>query len=200
MDYQRNYLYFKNARKYNPWLLILFILIAGGIGYASYILLMQPQLLGYIFAGIILLVGIALGAMFPLRCRIKDEYIDKQVSTAVIQFEQMALEQLRITPLDNRDLSPVRYYAFVDKTKYEDIEILTRVGRDDKKRTSHVRLICYFFLESKFIAYHYEFSLIKPWLAEGYTNYYYSEMSSKEVHEVNTEDNPYLQTVAIVNK
>ncbi len=200
MDYKRNILYFTNPKRYNAWLLILFILIAGGAIYATYRNYVAPQTLGYVLSGVILLIGIALGAIFPLKHHIKDEYIDKQIRDSVVLFERMALDQLKITPKENDVLRPVRYYTFVDTTKYQDIKVLSRVGADDKKRTSHVRLICYFFLDSKFIAYHYEFSLIRPWLAEGYTNYYYSEMTTKEVHEVNTEDNPYLQTVAIVNK
>ncbi|HOJ44511.1 MAG TPA: hypothetical protein PK340_00535 [Bacilli bacterium] len=200
MNYQRNYLYFKNPRKYNFWWLLLFLLIAGGAIYASFSGMLTPTYLGYVLGGILLLLGVSFGAFFPLRCRIKDSYIDKQVRDGVVMFEKLALDQLKITPLKSDVLQTVRYYSFTESTKYKDIEILSREGDDEKKRTSHIRLISYFFTESKFIAYHYEFSLIKPWLAEGYTNYYYSEMSTKEVHEVNTENNPYLQTVEIINK
>lgn len=200
MDYRRNYLYFTNPRKYNFWWLLLFILIAGGAFYAAYSGMVTPTYLGYVIAGLLFLIGIAFGAFFPLRCRIKDSYIDKQVRDSVVLFEDLALKQLKVNPIESDVLQTVRYYSFADTTKYKDIEVLSREGADEKRRTSHVRLICYFFTESKFVAYHYEFSLIKPWLAEGYTNYYYSEMSTKEVHEVNTENNPYLQTVEIINK
>lgn len=200
MDYKRNYLYFKNPRKYNFWWLILFILLAGGVGYAAYSGIIDNPMLGYIIAGLFLLFGFAFGAIFPLRVHIKDRYIDKQVRDAVVLFERLALDQLKIKPIKNDGLKTVRYYDFVDSTKYQDIEILSRTGADEKRRTSQCRLVCYFFTDSKFITYHYEFSLIKPWLAEGYTTYYYSEMATKEVHEVNTDDNPYLQMVEITKK
>jgi len=199
MDYKRNYLYFADPKRFNVWLLIILLLLAGGLGYAAFAAYV-PAPLGYTLAGLLALLGIALGYVFPLRHHISDAYIDKQVSQAVNLFEKMALEQLKIEPINDDRLMPVRYYNFVETTKYGDIEILARVGADEKRRTSQCRLICYFFTESKFIAYHYEFSLIKPWLAEGFTNYYYSEMSTREVHEVNTADNPYLQTVEIINK
>ena len=200
MDYKRNYLYFKNPRKFNFLWFLFFVLIAGGMGYATFSGLMPLTMLGYILAGIFILIGFAFGAIFPLRVHIKDAYIDKQVKDAVTMFEKLALQQLHITPVNRDDLNTVRYYDFVETSKYKDIEILTRLGADEKKRTSQCRLVSYFFAENRFITYHYEFSLIRPWLAEGYTNYYYSEISSKEVHEVNTEDNPYLQMVSIVNK
>ena len=200
MDYQKNYLYFKNPRKFNVWWLIFFLLVAGGLGYVTFSGLNPYTLIGYILSGVFLLIGIAFGAIFPLRIHIKDGFIDKQVRNAVVMFEKMALEQLKITPVAKDGLKTIRYYDFVETTKYQDIEILSRVGSDEKRRTSHCRLVCYFFTESKFITYHYEFSLIRPWLAEGYTNYYYSEIASKEVHEVNTENNPYLQMVSFTKK
>jgi len=199
MDYKRNYLYFSDPKRFNVWWFVFFLIIAGGMGYATFSALVTAGL-GYTLTGIFFLLGIAFGWIFPLKYHIEDSYIDKQINQSIKMFEAMALDQLKIEPLMNEKLQTVRFYDFVDKTKYKDIEILSRKGLDEKRRTSQCRLICYFFTENKFIAYHYEFSLIKPWLAEGYTNYYYSEMATREVHEVNTENNPYLQTVEIINK
>ena len=144
MDYRRNYLYFTNPRKYNFWWLLLFILIAGGAFYAAYSGMVTPTYLGYVIAGLLFLIGIAFGAFFPLRCRIKDSYIDKQVRDSVVLFEDLALKQLKVNPIESDVLQTVRYYSFADTTKYKDIEVLSREGADEKRRTSHVRLICYF--------------------------------------------------------
>jgi hypothetical protein len=108
MNYQRNYLYFKNPRKYNFWWLLLFLLIAGGAIYASFSGMLTPTYLGYVLGGILLLLGISFGAFFPLRCRIKDSYIDKQVRDGVVMFEKLALDQLKITPLKSDVLQTVR--------------------------------------------------------------------------------------------
>ncbi len=200
MDYKRNYLYFKDPRRFNFLWMFFFLIVAGGAVYTGFAALVTPALVGYGLGVVFILIGFAFGKIFPLRYHIKDSYIDKQITSSVAIFEKMALDQLKIQEIQNDHLKRIHFYDFTDETKYKDVEVLSRVGLDEKRRTSQCRLICYFFLEGKFIAYHYEFSLIKPWLAEGYTNYYYSEISTKEVHEVNTEDNPYLQMVEIVNK
>jgi hypothetical protein len=199
MNYERNYLYFKNPKLFNFLIFFIFLALIGGLAYLYFDGFIEDIFL-YVLGGVLFLLGIVLSIIFPLRRRISDQYIDKQVQEAVIKFEKMAINKLALKPTDDSNLKPVRYYSFINNTDYKHVNIMSRLGRDDITRTSQCRLVCHFYTDKKFVVYHYEFSLIRPWIAEGYTSYYYSEIAHKKIIEVNTDENPYLQIEDNVNK
>lgn len=161
MDFKKNLHYFE-ASSLKSGIIVLVI---------GFILLLASPLLGIL----VLALGAAL-LYFQIKKRIKDEYIDELYSQMYKDIKEAGIKKLGLDEDEVKVIDPVVFGGIYTNSIGK--RFLTKVGKDNKIRTSNYQVSVFFFGEDQVYYYSRIKSIIDNEIKEYTEEYFYTDIVS----------------------